>query len=70
MRFVSNPNRLRELREESGISRRALAAELGVHPTTVTRWESGAIAIRDDYKQQLAERLGVSVPFLMGWDER
>ena len=36
---------LRKLREKAGISAQALADLLGVHRTTVCRWESGEIAI-------------------------
>lgn len=63
------PNRLRALRAARGINQDALAAELGVHESTVSRWESGESGIPDARKQQLAEFFNVSVSYLMGWDE-
>ena len=62
-------NRLAQVRETVGLSQRQLAHALGVHPSTVSRWESGASRIADERKQELAEHLGVSVSYLMGWDE-
>lgn len=32
----------RAIREEAGVSQARLAAELGVHPVTVARWELGS----------------------------
>ncbi len=61
-------NRIRELRNEAGISQKELAARLAVHASTLSRWEAGTQAIPDSQKQHLAEIFGVSVAFLMGWD--
>lgn len=63
-----NGNRIRDLREATGLKRHELAVELGVDPTTVYRWEKGTTAIDDDTKHQLAARFGVSIEHLMGWD--
>jgi len=35
------PNVARQIREAAGVSRVRFAAELGVHPLTVMRWEDG-----------------------------
>ena len=61
-------NRIGDLLRENDVSRRRVAKEIGVHPTTVGRWESGISPIPDFRKQQLAELFGVSVPYLMGWE--
>ena len=62
------PNRIRELRDAAGLKRQDIAVELGVDPTTVYRWETGANAIDDSVKLVLARRFGVTVEHLMGWD--
>lgn len=62
-------NRIREIREQRGLSQTKLALMLGVHPASVSRWESGKQGVPDVMKQHLAEVLRVSVPHLFGWDE-
>lgn len=62
------PNRIRQLRTARGLSLAGLAAEMFVHESTVSRWESGESGIPDHRKQQLAEFFEVSVLELMGWD--
>lgn len=61
-------NRLRELREAARLTRTQLAERVGVHPSTVGRWEDETMAFPDERKQHVAEVLGVSVAYLMGWD--
>ena len=61
-------NRIAELRETRSLTQHAIAERLGVHESTVSRWESGSCAIPDPRKQELAELFGVSVSFLMGWN--
>ena len=63
-----HPNRIRELRTSRGLSLAVLAAELGVHESTVSRWESGESGVPDRQKVRLADFFDVSVPYLMGWD--
>jgi transcriptional regulator with XRE-family HTH domain len=62
------PNRLRELREERGLTRREIARRLDVAESTVERWESAKRRIPDERKLELAEMLRVSPSELMGWD--
>lgn len=66
---AATPNRLRGLRTGRGLSLASLAELVGVHESTVSRWESGESGIPDPRKQQLAEMFDVSVSYLMGWDE-
>lgn len=63
-----NQNRIRDLREAEGVKRHELAVDLGVDPTTVYRWETGATEVGDETKRRLAQRFGVSIEHLMGWD--
>jgi transcriptional regulator with XRE-family HTH domain len=65
----SMPNRLARLREIQGLSRTDIASRLGVKSErTVYRWERGETPIPDDHKLALADLFGVSVTWLMGWD--
>lgn len=61
-------NRIRALRTERGLSLAQLAAEIGVHESTISRWESGESGVPDHRKVQLADFFDVPVPYLMGWD--
>ena len=60
-------HRLRELREESHLTKRQLAQAVGVNETTVGRWERHG-RIPHPRIEQLAEFFGVSVPFFLGFD--
>lgn len=62
-------NRLAQLREAKGEKRYHLAAAIDIDPSTIFRWEKGQSGIPDDVKLKLAERYGVSVEHLMGWDD-
>lgn len=63
------PNRLAELRKAHKVSRAALSRDLGVADTTVWRWEHGQVAIPDAHKRTLTARFGVTVEYLLAWDE-
>lgn len=62
-------SRLTELREASRLTKRSLAGLIGVHGSAISDWESGKLSIPDEHKTHLADLFGVSVAFLMGWDE-
>ena len=64
----NRPNRLRELREAAGLSRRRLSVELDIDSSTIFRWERGERNIPDPQKLWLAQRFGVTRAYLMGWD--
>lgn len=64
-------NRVAELRQAQvpPMSPTGLADRLGVRERTVYRWERGESGIPDEKKLALAELFGVSVLWLMGWEE-
>ena len=62
-------NRIRALRTSRRLSLAEVAGHIGVHESTVSRWESGETGIPDWRKSELADFFGVSVAFLMAWDE-
>jgi transcriptional regulator with XRE-family HTH domain len=64
---TSNGNRLRELMKAADLKRHHRADEWGVDPSTIFRWEQNGPP--RDQLPRLAERFGVSIEHLMGWDE-
>lgn len=63
------PNRIQELCKATGTKRAEIAVKCKVDPSTVWRWETGKSTIPDDKKFLLAELFGVSVTWLMGWED-
>lgn len=59
-------NRLRELRIDRGVSLKQIAAACDVYPSTVWRWEERDIPRQ--YLGTVAALLGVTVPYLDGWE--
>ena len=58
------PNRLSEARDARRIpSMSALARQLGINPSTVSRWEDGSAAPDLDVLQRLASELRVRQEF-------
>lgn len=55
---------LRAQRDQQGLSRRELAARLGVREETVRAWEIGENLPRRGLREQLAEHLGTDVAVL------
>lgn len=61
---------MKERRRMLGYSLGALARQLGVEKSTVSRWEHGTIkSIGEDHMQKLAQLLETSVDHLCGKDE-
>jgi transcriptional regulator with XRE-family HTH domain len=60
--------RLKRLRLAQKISRETIGHYLGVTSRTVHRWETGG-SIPDRHKFALADMFGVSVPYLLAWDD-
>lgn len=62
-------NRLAELRSARGEYLWQLTHIAQRDTATINRWERNEGNIPDDAKLALAKHYGVSVPYLMGWDE-
>lgn len=50
---------LKRYRTERGITQDALAKELGVHPLTISRWETGERKIDAAYVPAVSEKTGI-----------
>jgi transcriptional regulator with XRE-family HTH domain len=57
---------LRDLRSRAGLTQKQLAAELGVAPRTILRWEAGDQTPTLTDLRRLAARFGVTVARLIG----
>ncbi|WP_029188911.1 helix-turn-helix domain-containing protein [Streptococcus suis] len=62
-------NRLKELRKEKKLTQEELAGEIGVSKITILRWENGERQIKPDKAQALADHFGVSVGYLLGYED-
>ena len=64
-------DRIKEKRLAREMTLQDLGAKVGVGASTVRKWETGYIKdMRSDKVQKVAEALGVTPAYLMGWDER
>lgn len=62
--------RIRDLRQEKGLTLEQVAEVVGVGKSTVRKWETGMIAnMRRDKIADLAKALGTTPAYLMGWEE-
>ena len=62
--------RIKELRQERGMTLEQVADIVGVGKSTVRKWETGMIAnMRRDKIATLAKALGTTPAYLMGWKE-
>ena len=62
-------NRLKELRKDKNKSQKEIAELLKVNEKTISRWEKGERPIKTDKAQLLADHFGVSVGYLLGYDD-
>ena len=62
-------NRLKELRKEKKLSQKEIAKEMSISEKTLSRWENGESQIKPEKAQQLAKYFGVSVGYLLGYEE-
>lgn len=61
-------NRLRELRLASGLSRAEVCVAIARDSQTLWAYENQRRPIPDDIKETLANLFGVSIPWLMCWE--
>jgi len=62
--------RIKDKREGLEMTLADLGGKVGVQASTVRKWETGYIKdIRSDKIQKIADALGVTPAYLMGWDE-
>lgn len=62
-------NRLKELRKAKKLSQKEMALELHTPLRTYQRWENGESQIKPDKAKKLADHFGVSVGYLLGYDD-
>ena len=62
--------KIKDRRNELGWSQRELAAKMGYSSnTTVAKIEQGTVDVSQARLEQFAQVLGVSVAYLMGWEQ-
>lgn len=62
-------NRLKELRKEKKLTQEELAEKINVTKLTISRWERGERVPKSDKAQQLADFLGVTPAYLLGYSD-
>ena len=63
-------NKIRELRKAKGLTLEQVGDLVGVGKSTVRKWETGIIAnMKRDKIAALAQALGTTPAYLMGWKE-
>ncbi|HFU3656888.1 TPA: helix-turn-helix domain-containing protein, partial [Streptococcus suis] len=63
-------NKLKELRKERNLTQKELSVETGIPYRTIQRWEHGETTIKQDKAQELADYFGVSVGYLLGYEDK
>lgn len=58
--------RLKQLREEAGLTKAGLAKELGVNVNTITRWETGRCDVRARYLLRILDFFNVDCDYMLG----
>ena len=61
-------SRLKELRQAKKLTQQELAKQIGVSKLTILNWEKGEHQIKSEKAQQLADIFGVSVGYLLGFN--
>lgn len=54
---------------KKGLSTKQLAEKAGVNKGSINRWERDLITPRVDMAYYLAQILGVTIEYMMGWDD-
>lgn len=61
--------RLKELREEKGLSAKSLGKNIGVSDAAILNWENNINDIKGEYLVELAKFFGVSTDYLLGLED-
>ena len=61
--------RLKELRQEKGLSIQALAREVKIGSSSICRWENGQADIKGDQLITLAKFFRVTTDYLLGLED-
>ena len=64
--MITFPERLKKLRQDKGITQKALAEAIGVSKYTVCFWERGQRNPENPALKKLSEYFNVSIPYLLG----
>ena len=63
--------RIRELRIQKGLTQEELAIKLGLQKSAIAKYENGRVEnIKRSTIEKMAEILGVSPSYLMGWEDK
>ena len=62
-------NRLKELRQKKGDTQEVVAKAMGVTRRGYQKWENGESQIKPEKAQKLADYFGVSVGYLLGYND-
>ena len=62
-------NRLKELRQTKKLTQKELAQNIGAGLRTIQTWENGESQIKPDKAEKLADFFGVSIGYLLGYDD-
>ena len=61
--------KLKELREDMGISQNELSRRTGISNASISRWENGIADIASDYLIILCNFFGVPADYLLGLED-
>ena len=62
-------NKIKELRQEKGLSQRELAKSTGIKQANISRWEAGLVVPNINDVWTLANFFDCSIDYLVGKDE-
>lgn len=62
-------NRIKELRKKKKVTQQEVAEAIGITRRGFQKWENGESQIKSNNAQQLADYFGVSVGYLLGYDD-
>lgn len=62
-------NNLKKLRKENNLTQDELSKKIGINLRTLQKWENGESSIRKKNAEKLAKHFGVSVGYLLGYEE-